>query len=167
MVLIGSHVSVVSPRFRTTGGCILVFRRQRGVKVTEKWKKNIYIYIYAFVFTWVDLLINLGPKQNFWVCFIIKKKDSLDSIPSPSPSMTIQIMDRKVGLRWDVKAKDCWAYKKVCWQQPATFGKKIKCSRLLEGDGMESRLPFKIFSTLKHILKLKLCRPIEIQFHSH
>ena len=26
--------------------------------------------------------------------------------------------------------------------------KKFKCSRLLEGDGMESRLPFKIFSTL-------------------
>ena len=32
------------------------------------------------------------------------------------------------------------------------FGqKKIKCSLLLEGDGIESRLPFKIFSTLHMI----------------
>ena len=27
--------------------------------------------------------------------------------------------------------------------------KKFKCSQLLEGDGIESRLPFKIFSTVQ------------------
>ena len=31
--------------------------------------------------------------------------------------------------------------------------KKFKCSQLLEGDGIESRLPFKIFSTLPIDLK--------------
>ena len=62
-------------------------------------------------------------------------------------------------LAWGVKAKHGWALstnifvQKVCWQCPAMLGqknknKKFKCSRLLEGDGIESRLPFKIFSTL-------------------
>ena len=129
-----SHVSVVS-----TGGCILIFHRQREVKVTEKWKKKNN-YIYVFVFTWVDLLKNLGPKQNFWVCFNIcikiyfnrtrifnySKKDirSLDSIPLPSPSMTIQIMGRKVGLR--CKGQRLLGIQKNCWQQPAMFGKKFR-----------------------------------------
>ena len=50
---------------------------------------------------------------------------------------------------------------KVCWQRPAMFGKKkiikkFKCSRLLEGDGIESRLPFKIFSTLVFSKKQQL-----------
>ena len=33
------------------------------------------------------------------------------------------------------------------------FCQKIKCSqKLLEGDGIESRLPFKIFSTLQNVV---------------
>ena len=51
-------------------------------------------------------------------------KDSLDSIPSPSPSMKIQ---NYVMFAWGVKAKHCWLLSsnfwknKVCWHHPAMF----------------------------------------------
>ena len=52
-------------------------------------------------------------------------KGSLDLIPSPSSSVKVQIVDRKVFLRW--RAKHCWALsknlwkQKVCWCLPAMF----------------------------------------------
>ena len=52
-------------------------------------------------------------------------KGSLDSIPSPSPSVKSQIMGGKFA--WGVKAKHCctlstnfWK-QKFCWHQPAMF----------------------------------------------
>ena len=68
--------------------------------------------------------------------FIVENvlEDCLDLIPSPSLSVKIQIMGRKVVNN----AQQCLKKK----------NRKFKCSWLLEGDGIESRLPFKIFSTL-------------------
>ena len=43
-------------------------------------------------------------------------KGSLDSIPSPSPSMKIQTMGRKFCLRWKGKT-----LLEVCWHHPAMF----------------------------------------------
>ena len=83
-------------------------------------------------------------------------EDSLNSIPSPS--VKIQIMGRKFGLKCKGKTllvmSTNFFVQNVCWQLPGMFGqndknKNSKCSRLLEGDGIESRLPFRIFSTLK------------------
>ena len=52
-------------------------------------------------------------------------KGILDSIPSASPSVEVQIMCRKVCLRY--KAKHCWSLStnvllsKVCWHPPVMF----------------------------------------------
>ena len=52
-------------------------------------------------------------------------KGNPDSIPSPSPSVKIQIMGGKFA--WGVKAKHYWALstnvweEQVCWHQPAMF----------------------------------------------
>ena len=37
---------------------------------------------------------------------------------------------------------------------PEKLKQKFKCSRLLEGDGIESRLPFKIFFTLNSVISI-------------
>ena len=64
----------------------------------------------------------------YWIemCKVEKiLKGRLDSIPSPSPSMKIQIMGGKACLR--CKAKHCWVLstslwkQKVCWHHPAVF----------------------------------------------
>ena len=81
-------------------------------------------------------------------------KGSLDLIPSPSRSG-----EHLNFLFFIFSAIKCWAFstnlfrQNICWQHPAMFcqkkyNKKFKCSPLLEGDGIKSRLPFKIFSTL-------------------
>ena len=65
-------------------------------------------------------------KPNYQV-FKVEKilKGSLDSIPSPSPSVKIQIWAGKFA--WDVKAKHGLALltkfwkQKVCWQHPTMF----------------------------------------------
>ena len=79
----------------------------------------------------------------------------MDSILSSS--VVSQIIGRKVT--WGNKAKHCWVittnflFSKVCWQPPAMFS--LYTSSIIwiftegEGDGIESRLPFKIFSTLQ------------------
>ena len=46
-------------------------------------------------------------------------KGSLDSIPSPSPLVQIQIKGGTVCLRH--KSKKLYLYSKVCWQHPAMF----------------------------------------------
>ena len=77
---------------------------------------------------------------------------SLDSIPSHLPSVKIQIMGGKVGLSCKSKTLLGFVNKFFSWQRPAMFcrkkNKKIKCLQLLEGDGIKSRLPIKISSTL-------------------
>ena len=60
---------------------------------------------------------------------------SLDLIPSPSPSMKIQIMDGKVCLRFKCKTLldvvNKLLKKKVCWHHPAMFclitSSKLSC----------------------------------------
>ena len=54
-------------------------------------------------------------------------KSSLDLIPSPSPSMKIQDMGRKICLR--CKGKRLLTKQKVCWHHPAMFC-LIKSSKL-------------------------------------
>ena len=118
-------------------------------KDTKIWKNLPLVYkAWNFEFTAISLYLQmLALKLQFKVEKI--SKGSLDSIPS----VKIQIMGGKFA--WGVKAKHCWLLStnfKVCWQHPAMFcrknkNKKFKCSRLLEGDGIESRLPFEIFST--------------------
>ena len=61
----------------------------------------------------------ISPEQysNFHTVFKDVKvekisDDSLDSIPSPPPSVKIQIVGGK--FTWDNKAKHCWVMSKVC-----------------------------------------------------
>ena len=76
---------------------------------------------------------------------------------------------------WGVKAKHCWVmspnflFSKVCWQCPAMFclytSSKLSLSIIWiftedEGDGIKSRLPFKIFSTL-----LKIWSALALDYH--
>ena len=86
-------------------------------------------------------------------------KGSLDSISSPSLSVKIQIMGGK-----NIKAKHCWLLLfvnklfvlKTLLIKPSnvlplhlkqTFPPIIRIFNEGEGDGIEFRLPFKIFST--------------------
>ena len=72
--------------------------------------------------------------------------------------MKIQIMGGKVGLRCKGKtllgiANKLFVHSKFVDNAQQCLAKKnenkkFKCSQLLEGDRIESRLPFKIFSTL-------------------
>ena len=76
-------------------------------------------------------------------------KASLDSIPSPSPSVKIQIVDRKVCLRWKDKilvrfSINFWK-QNFCWHHPAMFFI------------ITSRLSSYIFSTLISLLFCTLC----------
>ena len=90
-------------------------------------------------------------------------KGSLDSIPSPSPSVKIQIMGGKVCLRRKVKTLLGIVNKLFVFKSLLTTASNILPLHLKqpflpiisiftegEGDGIESRLPFKIFSTLKN-----------------
>ena len=73
---------------------------------------------YSFQISYIYLL----SKNVLWVKLEKILKGSLDSIPSPSPSVKIQIMGGNF-----VKAKDFWMLstnfwiQKVCWQCPAMF----------------------------------------------
>ena len=87
-------------------------------------------------------------------------KGSLDLIPSPSPSEKNQIMGRKVWLRHKGKTLLVVVWKqKNCWQltSPSSvlpYYLKLTLLPIIwiftksEGDGIESRLSFQIFSTL-------------------
>ena len=73
-------------------------------------------------------------------------KGSLDLIPSPSPSVEIQIIDQKFYF-WGNEATN-FLFSKVCWQRPVvlplhlkqTFPFIIWISTEGEGDGIKSRL---------------------------
>ena len=108
---------------------------------------------------WSSMEVEFCPNNQCKVKKILE--DSLDSIPSPSHSVKIQIMGGKDGLRCKCKTL-LGIVNKVFVQQslltmssnvwPKNKNKKFKCSQLLEGDGIESRLPFKFFSALHQIL---------------
>ena len=100
-----------------------------------------------------ELLLILHKVENIL-------KGSLDSIPSPSPSVKIQIMGGKVCLRCKGKTLlgvNKLLKKKSLLTSPSnvlpyylkeTFLPIIWIFTEGEGDGIESRPPFKIFSTL-------------------
>ena len=104
----------------------------------------------------MEIKIYASLKLAYYTLFVsypvVKQKnileDSLNSIPSPSPSVKIQIMGGKVGLRCKGKTLLGFVNKKSLVTIPSNVW-QIKCYQLLEGDVIESRLPFKIFSTLK------------------
>ena len=73
-------------------------------------------------------------------------KCCLDLIPSPSPSVKIQIIGGKDCLRWKGPSNVLPYFLKQ------TFPPIIWIFN--EGDGIESRLPFKIFSTLTYVTTL-------------
>ena len=100
--------------------------------------------------------------QNQTVIKVEKiSKGSLDSIPSPSPSVKIQIMGGKVCLRCKGKTllgdvNKLFVFKSLLTTPSnvlplhlkQTFPPIIWIFTKGEGDGIESRLSFKIFSTL-------------------
>ena len=71
-------------------------------------------------------------------------KGSLDLIPSPSPSMKIQIMGGKVCFRCKGKTLldvvNKLLFSKACWHHPAMFCliTSSKLPTIIEGDGIES-----------------------------
>ena len=108
----------------------------------------------------MSLFLQKVRTKSGWKYFKVEQilKGSLNSISSPSFSVKTQIMGKNVCLRCKGKtllgtvnklfakkfvdsAQQCFAEKNK--------NKKFKCSRLLEGDEIEYRLPFKIFSTLR------------------
>ena len=126
---------------------------------------------------WIEDVIGfpLFPKTLFRGCQIDDKvenilKGSLDSIQSPSPSVKIQIMGEKVCLRCKGKTLLGVVYKLFVFKSllttPSnvlplllnqTFPPIIWIFTESEGDGIETRLPFKIFSTLNNIPKWSSC----------
>ena len=126
----------------------------------------------------------LKIKDKFKVEKILK--GSLDSIPSPSPTVKIQIMGGKVCLSCrgktllaivnkllniNIKSLLTIASNVLPLQLKQTFPPIIWIFTEGEGDGIESRLPFKIFSTLlveiKAIWKASelIFLPLSIQTH--
>ena len=98
-------------------------------------------------------------------------KGSLDSIPSPSPSVKIQIMGGKVCLRCKGKTllgnvKKLFVFKSLLTTPSNVLPSYLKQNFLpiiwifTEGDGIKSRLPFKIFFTL-HNGDRKLTKSID------
>ena len=97
---------------------------------------------------------NSSKVQKSW-------EDSLDSIPPPSPSVEIQIMSEKVGLRCEGKTLLGVVNKLLKTKSLLTMPSNVLPLHLKqtfpliiwiftkgEGDEIESRLPFKIFSTV-------------------
>ena len=97
------------------------------------WLCSLYIIVYSSNFPPVVLGylgtdgIFLKSLFSIYCCYKVEKilKDSLDVIPSPSPSVKIQIMGGKVCLRCKGKTllgivNKLWK-QKVCWHHPAMF----------------------------------------------
>ena len=91
-------------------------------------------------------------------------KDSLDSIPSLSPSVKIKIICRNVCLKCKGKTllgdvHKLFVFKNFVYNVQHCFAFTLKQTfphRIWifiegEGDGIKSRLPFKFFSTLKFL----------------
>ena len=142
---IGWHVL----QFNVDWGIWSCFIKDRGK--TKFRNKQIFWW---FLVATITILSTLS--QFLSVLLVIS--GCLDLIPSPS--VKIQTMGGKVSLRCKGKtllgklSTSFWK-QKVCWQPPSndlplhlkeTFP-PILCI-LTEGEGIESRLPFKIISTL-------------------
>ena len=97
-------------------------------------------------------------------------KGCLDLIPSPSPFVKIQIMGGKLWLRCKDKTLLGVVNKLFVFKSLLTTPRNVLPLRLNltfppliwiftkgEGDGIESRLPFKIFSTLSTALWVICC----------
>ena len=95
----------------------------------------------SYLRTYYDILIKKSKVENIF-------KGSLDLIPSTSPLMKIQIMGRKVCLRYKGKtlhpAKICLYTSSIFSCPSFKFSPKMKL--------IQSRLPFKIFYTLPSII---------------
>ena len=116
-----------------------------------------------FCFLQLSLWFSLNIFGIFeFIYFKVEKilKGSLDSIPSPSPSVKFQIMRRKVSLRYSGKTLLGDVNKLFVFKSLLTMTSKVLPLLLKrtfppiiwiftegEGDGIESRLPFEIFST--------------------
>ena len=112
----------------------------------------------------LELAITHRTQVHFYLLFLkVEKilKRSLDSIPSPSSSVKIQIMGGKVHLR--CKSTTLLGNKLFVFISLLTTPSNVLPLHLKqtfppiiciftedEGDGIESRLPFKICSTLLH-----------------
>ena len=83
------------------------------------------------------------------------------------------------NFTWGNKAKQSWVMStnfllsKVCWQSLPMFClyTSSKLSQPIiwiftEGDGIESRLPFKIFYTLHYLRYTAICRPMQASIQS-
>ena len=76
-------------------------------------------------------------------------KDNLDLILSPSRSCEhLKFLFSFFWLNIAGHCQQTFLYKKIVDDSQQCLAKKFKCSQLLEGDRIKSRLPFKIFSTL-------------------
>ena len=89
------------------------------------------------------------PSDGFTIAKVGKiLKGSLDLTSSPSPSMNIQIIGKEFTC--GVKAKHCCNVLHLYLKQ--TFPPIICIFTEGEDGGIESRLPFKIFSTLSRYI---------------
>ena len=134
-------------------------------------KSRFHCIPYSFIWR-VAFLYNLWSLK----CLIPRKykvekiQEILNSIPSPSPLLKIQIMGGK--FTWGNKAKHCWVMSKNFLFSKGLLATPSNVLSLhlkqtfppiiwifTEGDGIKSRLPFKIFSTLttrKHLTSLQI-----------
>ena len=102
-------------------------------------------------------------KFRSWILYILIKEifKKVSWIRSHHLQWEFKLFARK--FTWGNKAKHCWVmstnflFSKVCWQCPAMFNLYTSSTPMIwiftedEGDGIKSRLPFKIFSTLNDI----------------
>ena len=135
-----------------------------GVVIMQMiWARRWY-FILGCVFVWVVCLYSSHTHTYrvsgylLIIFFKVEKilKGSLDSIPSPSPSVKIQIMGGKVCLRCKDKTL-LFVFKSLLTTPSNVLPLHLKqiSPHIIwiftegEGDGIESKLLFKIFSTLR------------------
>ena len=92
------------------------------------YSKENHLIHWTLLSTLINIIsLNMKSKFSNYACIKVEKilKCSLDSIPSHSPSVKIQILVWRVG--WVEKAKHWWALKtnfwkrKICSHHPAMF----------------------------------------------
>ena len=123
---------------------------------TRRYHQSYVVFFKNMIFLLISIENSCWPlksKVHYKVENILK--DSLDSIPSPSPSVKIQIMGKKVCLRCkgktlqDVFKKLLKTRSLLIYYLKKTFLSNVLIFMEGEGDdGIESRLSSYIFSTL-------------------
>ena len=93
-----------------------------SIYVTRQWIFLLAVWMIVLLIWWTWLYIFASFSwdtlcQNYVIVHKVEKilKSSLDSIPSPSPSVKIQIMGKKFA--WGVKAKHCWVLSTNFWNK--------------------------------------------------